>query len=581
MGVPGFVSWLRDYCKDAIILNSLPNQANVLYIDGNCLIHPKCFEVVDFLEKKHKYKDYDHMVKIMFQRIVKFIDYLVCYVNPQECYFAVDGVAPMAKINQQRKRRYRAIDDTKMKNDIKEKHKIPFNNSWSNTVITPGTDFMEDLHDYLLNFFNNKKNTNIKYTYSSYHSPGEGEHKILGDIKSRKDSGINVIYGLDADLFFLAMASQHTDLYLLREEHQFRKGQIIKTEILDVINDVAEDMRFVSIDYLKEIYNQKMEEMLITRNIDYQVMHNDNYWNDFIFLCYFLGNDFLPHIPSLDIHKGGLDVIIDAYVGVYSLLKTNFIIRDKNNVAINMIFMSSFLEKLSSSEDTYFLEVLPSHEHKKRKKRCPNNDEYSKELWMIENMMFYVEDPIKLGHGSNTEWKSRYYSHYFNVSEYYDNFINDICKSYMEGLIWITKYYFNECPSWDWQYPYTHAPFVSDLNTFLKKTNTKFDINKFMFNLNTKPLDPCVQLLAVLPPSCANIMPPQYGRLVTDINSPILDIYPTQIKIDMINKDKHWMCIPFLCYVDTTRILDVIKDIKISQKEETKNKICKEFKVNH
>lgn len=580
MGVPGFFSWLiKQYKEDKLITNQLPEKANILYIDANCLFHPQCFKILEGLPNEN---NVEKMENKMAERIINYIDYLIGYVDPQKMvYIAVDGVAPMAKINQQRKRRYKSVDDLTLRDTIKKKYGIKSNNNWNNTVITPGTEFMEKLHEKLVDHLKTKKR--IKIIYSSYHTHGEGEHKILQHIKNLPKSmkGTYVIYGLDADLFFLSMASQVNNIYLLREDSHFSGVHKSVNELYDLVEDVAEDLKFVSIDTTKQYYNEQIKNILMTKieqqNINHQIDLDNDFCNDFIFLCYLLGNDFLPHFPSIDIKKHGLDTILDCYSDIYIEYEENLIKINEDDVEINNYIFEQLIKKISDFEYEYFTKTLPEINSRKQYRRCPSNDKYTQEMWEIENMKnINIEDPVKLGIGNENEWKFRYYEHYFNTSEYQSQTIGEICKCYLEGLKWVSLYYFKKCPDWKWQYVYNHAPFLSDLYDYVKKD---FDFSQMKFKIN-EPISCCIQLLCVLPPSCHKILPKEYKYLVTSIDSPIIDMFPEKISLDMINKDLYWQCIPLIPVLDIDRILLIVNNIKLSKYDNLRNKYLKEIIFN-
>src|SRR5437016_1812586 len=109
MGVPFFMVWLlKHYRKDNLILYSLTQQVDSLYLDANCLFHPQCFKILEH----NKSKSGISLENLMIKRILEYMDFLISFVNPKnEIFISVDGVAPIAKVNQQRKRRYRSADD--------------------------------------------------------------------------------------------------------------------------------------------------------------------------------------------------------------------------------------------------------------------------------------------------------------------------------------------------------------------------------------------------------------------------------------------------------------------------------------
>ncbi|SCU70328.1 XRN 5'-3' exonuclease N-terminus/Zn-finger in Ran binding protein and others, putative [Trypanosoma equiperdum] len=99
MGVPKFASWLRNKYP-AIVTKNCPSSVHGLYIDLNGIIHPCC------------HNDSDTAIALLpeeekLECICSELELLVQTVQPKEVmYIAIDGVAPRAKMNQQRARRY-------------------------------------------------------------------------------------------------------------------------------------------------------------------------------------------------------------------------------------------------------------------------------------------------------------------------------------------------------------------------------------------------------------------------------------------------------------------------------------------
>lgn len=569
MGVPGFVLWFLKnkklskfvFTKNEANSESSMNDVDGLMIDTNCLLHPKCFET---LAKNKDLKDKNKLEEKMIDNCIEYLKYIINYTDPKKLiYIAIDGVAPIAKIKQQRMRRFQSVKNKRIEDSLKKKHGKKIDTYWNNSAITPGTDFMVKITDKIKNFCQNNDFGDRKVIFSTANTPSEGEHKLLQFIRDNNNDYKYVIYGLDADLIFLALTTNRNNMYLLRESQEFDRN---KSEI--------EKLTFFSIDGLKKCIIQEINDLLfdelITRNLD-----EKSIIRDFVFICYFLGNDFLPHIPSIDIkiHDkkciNGLDLLLQAYAHTYDNIEEYLIILENDKITYNQDFLQIFLEYLSTFEDEFFVNLYNSN---KFVHKCTSDDPFTQEMYRIENLMFKINNDINLGEDCSENWKFRYYKKYYNTEINQRELVKEACDKYFEGITWVANYYFLKCPSWDWYYPFDHAPFISDMADFIRK----YDLNDKKFKLG-KPIKPLEQLLCVLPPQSKYLIPQSCNWLMTNNNSPILHLYPSDYELDMLYKKKYYQCIPILPDLDIKLIKDSMKDINLTSNDKLKNKQVEEL----
>ena len=171
----------------------------------------------------------------------------------------------------------------------------------------------------------------------------------------------------------------------------------------------------------------------------------------------------------------------------------------------------------------------------------------------IENLQFRIEDPVQLGKDSMEEWRNRYYKHYYELEpEEIDDFSKEMVKHFLNGLKWVTEYYFDKCPAWRWYYPYDIPPFITDIHNF------KINFKEFNFKLE-EPLSQFEQLLCVLPPQSSYLLPLSLRKIMLNNNSSVRYLYPTSFELDFLNKKKYWMTIPKLPDLDITSIQKIFK----------------------
>ena len=166
-----------------------------------------------------------------------------------------------------------------------------------------------------------------------------------------------------------------------------------------------------------------------------------------------------------------------------------------------------------------------------------------REQEQIEENKKTVQDPVRL-HESG--WKKRYYEDHHKMEDIEKNGgLKRMCVTYVQGLCWVLKYYFQGCPSWSWYYPFHYAPFASDL----------INIEEYPIDFElSKPFRPVEQLLAVLPKESSHALPDAAQWLMTDPESPIAALYDGDVPLDPNGKALPWLWVLLLPFVDENDI---------------------------
>jgi 5'-3' exonuclease len=592
MGVPGFFSWLlknKNKLGSKNIINENINKVKYLMLDTNCLLHPCVNNIIQKYKSKElllneKESIRDQLEEHIWKKIEDYILDIVNRVNPENLLIAIDGVAPMGKILQQRQRRYKYLYDSKIKlhsnHDIKciklengiELPEIPI----SSIELTPGTDYMERIHIKMEEFVK-KLSKKVNTIYSSYHEEGEGEHKILQYIKNNVDikpSDVIAIYGLDADLLFLSLGVGYNhNLYIMREVQIFNNKEVnLDDEI---------DYNYVEI---KQLHN-------LIKNLGIST-------NDFIILCYLIGNDFIPGLLTIDVKKGGLDKIFTAYDNLLNKLKINRFDESKN-IKSNLVLKENNKNNIDINSNNYiindvllielFKEILWTERYiwKNINRENHNKNTYNKnngENFNIDNRdnLNNIEEikiqqvkreeekisnmnKFKLGISHNTNFLEKiefnsdieYYSYYLGIEciNIDKLIIIKMVKDYITTIQWCINYYLNDCKSWAWGYNLMIAPLIKDIIYFYPK---KIEIIE-----KKRELNPVEQLILAIPPYTYKYVIEKtiIENLQNEKN--IGYMFPESFDIDINKELIYWKCQVKIPMVEYDEYIKAIKNINI------------------
>lgn len=542
-----------------------------LFLDFNCAI----YYVI-----KPEFKTPETLIT----HTLEYLDTLCKLIsNLDVVYLALDGVPPRAKIEQQRFRRFHSVCKKNKAMEINQKYSrlgsenklvldiTNYNFNIDTNMITPGTKFMKDLSDAIKKHLkdNSKEGglyNGIKVLFSDANIPGEGEHKILDYIRENpsNENQYNIIYGLDGDLIMLSLVSQEQNLYLLREAAQY--GGYAKSH-------EGHKYLFLNIDNLSKAILQDFQEHM---SFELEYHKADRYIDDYVFMCFILGNDFMSKIHWYSLHLGGHDKLISSYFEVHN--NTEEFLVDRKNMTINRLMLMDIFQMLMLDENRFVKRLF--------KKRSGEKIPFKEGMTERERQQLFVDfyplqhmDIEKNIDPYSKKWINRYYKTCFGFIGNPEN-INMVTGAYLKTLVWNFHYYFKECIDWNYYYPFHYSPTTSDIYYALIDIKQNNLVSICKFNNGNKPVEPQTLLLMVLPLSSCQFMASDIKAKLNITNTrgvvdnQLLSMYfPRDYEINLPFHRYYYECTAKIPRIDLQVINKFIKTCKLTDEEKVRNEI--------
>uniref|UniRef100_A0A2R5LDG2 5'-3' exoribonuclease 1 n=1 Tax=Ornithodoros turicata TaxID=34597 RepID=A0A2R5LDG2_9ACAR len=580
MGVPKFYRWISERypCLSTVVREYQIPEFDNLYLDMNGIIHV-CSHPNDgdphFRITEEK----------IFADIFNYLEFLFRMIKPRKTFFmAIDGVAPRAKMNQQRGRRFRSAREAELlEKQAKERGEVlPTEARFDSNCISPGTEFMARLNEQLKYFVTMKMSTDplwqkVEVYLSGHETPGEGEHKVMDFIRtqrSKPDYDPNTrhcLYGLDADLIILGSCSHEPHFALLREEIVYGKKEDKRR--LNVPEEITFHLLHISLlrEYLAFEFSPVREKIPFEWNLEGIV-------DDWVLMCFLVGNDFIPHLPHMHIANNALPTLYRTYMDVLPTLEGYI----NEQGTLNLERFEKFLKKLAEFDyetftdthaDRKFLESKRAENGENgvvnhdisadsKKERDPDETRLLEKFAHLDipDVDSEEEDLFEM---EFRQHKRDYYVNKLDYSQVTPDVLQEQAHGYVRAIQWNLHYYYHGVPSWNWFYPHHYSPYISDIKDF-KGINMDFDLGK--------PFLPFQQLMSIMPTASKKLVPNAYQSLMESEDSPIVDYYPREFSTDLNGKQQEWEAVVLIPFIDETRLLPAMAEHDPSLTEEERKR---------
>jgi hypothetical protein len=610
MGIYYYFSQFIQKVGTGVVSRSPPTAVEGIIFDLNGLIHPvtqkiflyreegiKPYKTVADYKQAHlsaSSKSYDSLILECGKEIVKTINEVLQVLKPRQyLIIAVDGIAPGAKISQQRRRRFESAGSdneeeqteqtTTVKNVAKRLGPV---HGFSSVVISPGTPFMQQIDNYLRAWTNEalrpgavlrggtrfgksdpkKSLLPPVFVYSSHLVNGEGEHKafsalreLVQDFSIVQGTGNHIVYGKDADLSMLCLLAPVRNMVLSRES------------LTENVN-------------IDEFFKRVMERMTNSGTSQTSRFGEEVLRRDFVVLAMLLGNDFLPRSPSIS-------NLNDRIFAAYRLLQQPLTIHNPPELPeLNLQSLGNLFALLAST-DTEELTLLVQ-------KEIEEEGTPSQRVAPSKALRLAYE-PLK-GKIDFSNYRKTWYKSAADMRNITGGagtvsstleVMKEMTCAYIGAIGWTFRYYVGggDRIHWLFRYPYAVAPLFIDLaNSLLSSSSSETLVEFFSkckklaavsglteadgphIGRGSSAIAPVHQLLAITPPSLIEYVIPKAQKLTALVKPSGQLSYlspPGKVEVYLDGKRKAFEGVLLLPDIDLAKLNETLFQIDKQDKD--------------
>lgn len=198
------------------------------------------------------------------------------------------------------------------------------------------------------------------------------QNRYIRHAKAQPDYAPNIrhcLYGLDADLMMLGLLSHEPHFSLLREEVHFGRER----KSAGTVTPDSQNFFLMHLCLFREYLDMEFSSLKESLPFPYDV---ERIIDDYVLMSFFVGNDFLPHLPGLHINEGALSLMFKIYKRILPTLGGYI----NENGKLNLERCQKMVDGLADFEKEQFEEDMGDILFLDKKKRGsakggkPNND---------------------------------------------------------------------------------------------------------------------------------------------------------------------------------------------------------------